>query len=104
MDKLGTEMNNVAYFSLGTMLHLNIQKEKEAMKTSHFQKQIVGTAACMKILMMATEGFGQIISNDNYFYYIWFSGVKTDEEAMAEGVDYCGTVKTVHKVFCIAIF
>ena len=26
------------------------------------------------------------------------------EEAMAEGVDYCGTVKTSHKGFCLGTF
>ena len=28
--------------------------------------------------------------------------METDEEAMAEGVDYCGPVKTIHKGFCLA--
>ena len=33
------------------------------------------------------------------FADIWFSGVKTAEEAMAEGVDYCRPEKTSHKGF-----
>ena len=36
-EPLGTEMKNVACSMLGTMLHLEIQKGKEDMKTSEFQ-------------------------------------------------------------------
>ena len=50
------EINNVACSRLGTMLHLDIQKEKESMKTSGFQKYIGGNASCMNTLMMATKG------------------------------------------------
>ena len=102
-EPLDTEINNVACYWLGTMLHLDIQKGNEAMKTLNFQKYIGGTAACMKRLMMVTKGCGQLTSNDTYFANSWFSGVKMAEEAMAEGVDYCGPVKTSHKGFCLAI-
>ena len=51
---------------------------------------------------MATKGCDQLTSNDTYFSDSWFSGVKTAEKAMAEGVDYCGPVKTNHKGFCLA--
>ena len=37
-DALGTEIKNVACYRLGTMLHLDIQKGEEAMKTYIFQK------------------------------------------------------------------
>ena len=40
-------------------------------------------------------------SNDTYFAYIWFSGVKKYEEDMAEVVDYCGPVKTSNNGFCL---
>ena len=46
---------------LGTMLHIEIQKGKEAMNTSNFKQQIGGTVACIKILMMATKGCGQLM-------------------------------------------
>ena len=36
---------------------------------------------------------------DQLIYDSWFSGMKMDEKAMDEGVDYCGTVKTSHKGF-----
>ena len=39
--------------------------------------------------------------NYTYFSGSWFSGLKTAEDVIAEGVDYCGPVKTSHKGFCI---
>ena len=84
------------------MLHSEIQKGKEAMKTSEFQKDIRWTAACMKRLSMDTKRFGQLTSNETYFTYSWFSFVKTAEEAMAARFNYWGPVKTIHKGFCLA--
>ena len=55
---LGTETKNVACSRLGTMLHVEIQKGKEAMKTSKFQIYIGGTTAYMKRLDIATKGCG----------------------------------------------
>ena len=66
-EPLGTKMNNVACSMFSTMLYLEIQKGKEAMKTSEFQKYLGGTTACMRILAMATKWCGQLISNDTYF-------------------------------------
>ena len=51
---------------------------------------------------MDTKGCGQMASNDTHFSDIWFSGVKTAGEVMAEGVDHCGPAKTIHKGFCLA--
>ena len=87
---------------LGTMLQLEIQKRKEATKTSEYQKYIRGNAAFMKILAMATKGCDQLTSNDTYFVDIWFSSVKTSEEMMTAGVDYYGPVNTSHKGFFLA--
>ena len=87
-EPLGADTKNEACFWLGTMLHLDIQKGKEATKTSTFQKYIGGTAACMRRLRMDTKGCGQMTSNYTYFSDSWFSGVKTVEEYMALGVNY----------------
>ena len=56
----------------------------------------------MKMLMMATKGCVQFVLNDTYFSDSWFSGVKTAEEVMTEGVDYCGLAKTSHKGLCLS--
>ena len=69
------------------------------MNTLTYQKQIRGTTEFMKRLMVATNECYQLTSNDTYFSDIWFSGVKTAEGAMVEGVDYCVPVNTSHKVF-----
>ena len=51
--------------------------------------------------MMDTKRCGQLTSNENYFSGIWLCEVKTDEGGVAEGVDCCVAVKTVHKGFCL---
>ena len=71
------------------MLYLEIQNDKKEMKTSEFQQYIGGTAACTKKLTRGTKGCVQIFSNYTYFYDSYLSGVKTADEASAEGVDYC---------------
>ena len=48
LDPLRTKMKNVVCSRLGTMLRLDIQKGKEAMKKSTFQGELGGTAACMR--------------------------------------------------------
>ena len=57
---------------------------------------------CMKRLVIATEGCGQMTSNDTYFSDSWFSILKMAEEMAAAGVGYCGPAKTIHKGFCSA--
>ena len=93
-------MNNVSCSRLGNMLHPDIQKWKEAMKTSEFQKYLGGTSVCMNILVMATKGCGQLASNDTYFADSRFSYVKTAEEPMNAGVDYCGPERRSTRVLC----
>ena len=92
-------MKNVVCSRLGTMLHLEIRKGKEAVKTSKFRNFLGGTNACMKRLAIATKRYGQMTSNVTHFSYRWFSSVKTAEEMAAAGVYYCGLVKTSHKGF-----
>ena len=88
-------------YRLGTMSHLDTQKGKESKETSKFQQDIEGTAACMKRLIISTKGCNQLTSNDTYFADSWFSGLKTVDEVMAEGVYYCGPVKTIHNIFFV---
>ena len=52
------KLENAAFSELGTMLYLEIQKGKEAMKASYFQQQIGETSSCMKRIMKATKGCG----------------------------------------------
>ena len=66
-DPLGSELNNAACYRLGTILYLEIQKEKEVMKVSDYQQDIGGTDACMEIIMKATRGCSQLSSYDTFF-------------------------------------
>ena len=95
------ELKNTACSRLGNMLHLEIQKGKEAMEIPEFQQEIRRNASCMNIPIMKKWRV-KLFSNGIYFSDIWFSVVKISEEAIAEGVDYCGQVKTSHKGFCLA--
>ena len=87
---------------LGTMLHLDIQKSKEAMKALVFQQDIGGTPASINIITKANiKGVLNCHQTAPYFYDIWFIRIKKSEEANIKGVDCCGPVKTNHKGFCL---
>ena len=62
LEPLGTEMKNVACSRLGTMLHLDIQKGKEAMNTSKPQKDTRDTNVCMERLAVANKGCGRTVT------------------------------------------
>ena len=59
------------------MLYLEIQKGKEAMKTSEFQKYLGGTASYTKRRLTADKGCGQLTSNDTESADVLFSSLKT---------------------------
>ena len=52
--------------------------------------------------MKYNKGRGRLSSNDTLFDDRWLNGVKTEEEANSEVIDYCGPSKTSHKLFCPA--
>ena len=72
------------------------------MKALTFQKYFGGTAACMKRLQIANKGCGQLKLNYTCSSDSWFSSVKTDEEKMAAGINYCGPAKMSHKGSCLS--
>ena len=84
------------------MLYLETQKVNELMKTEEFQQDIGRNADCMNIITKYTKGCVKLSPNATLFYYIWSSGVKTEEEASAEEVDCCGPVNMVQTVFCLS--
>ena len=57
----------------------------------------------MKRRMKYTKGCGKLSSNDTLFSYIQFSVVKKEEEDTSQGVEYCGPVKTINKVFYLSM-
>ena len=74
------------------------------MKIQSFQQEIVGTSACMKIIIRGKKVCGKLLSDNKLFADIGFSGVKTDEWSISQGVDYCGLINMGHKLFCLSIF
>ena len=51
----------------------------------------------MNVLIMAAKGCDQMTANEIYFSDKWFNGLKTANDDMAGGVDYCGPIKTIQK-------
>ena len=50
------------------------------MKALYYQHNIGVMSSCVKRVMKATKGGGQMSSNDTLFAYIRFGGVKTVQE------------------------
>ena len=98
-EPLGTELNNLACSRFREMLHPDILKGEESMKTSEFQKKLGGTSECMKRLAIFTKGCGQLTYNYTYFGDSCFSSVETAKDAMTAGVEYYGPLKTSHRGF-----
>ena len=72
------------------------------MKLLEFQQDIVGTAYFTKIIIKADKVCGNISSKYAFFDDILFRRIKPAEDANAEGLDYFGPAKTIHKGFCLA--
>ena len=76
MDTLCTELNNSEFSRLGYILYLDIKRGNESMKSFSFQQQIRKEADCMKRIMRATKGCGQLSSNYTFFADICLRVVK----------------------------
>ena len=85
------------------MLYLVIKKGKEAMKTSGFKQEIIGTAPYMKRLMKEKNGVHQLQGPHTKYAAGFICFVYSKEATGAEGVDYCGPVKTSQNNFCLAM-
>ena len=58
-EPLGTDFKTVACSIAGALLFIEVQRGKKGMKHSNYQKELVATAACTKIIMEATKGICQ---------------------------------------------
>ena len=58
-EPLGTEFKTVACSLTGALLFIEVQRGKEGMKDSRYQKELKATAACTKWMIEETEGIGQ---------------------------------------------
>ena len=81
------------------MLYIDIKKGKESMKTLKFQQDILGTAACMNRITKDNKGFGELSSNNNSVYDIWFSWIEKWRRKMERDKIMAGLWKQVTKDF-----
>ena len=58
-EPLGTEFKTVACSVTGALLFIEVQRGKEGMKNSRYQRGLGSTAACTKRMMEETKGIGQ---------------------------------------------
>ena len=77
LDTLGKELINTVCSRLLTMLNLDIQKWKDAMKALADQQDIGGMDVSMESILKSNKDFGQLSSNNTFFADIWFRGLKT---------------------------
>ena len=85
-DPLGTEFKTVACSVTGALLFIKLQRGKEGMKNTRYQKELGATAACTKRMMEETRGIGQKSKKegpkDCFLFDSWFALKKAAEAAM----------------------
>ena len=103
-DSLGTKFKTVACSVTGDLLFIEVQRGKEGMKDSRYQKDLGATVACTKRMMEETKGIGQKSKKggpeDCFLFDSWFASKKAAEAAMELGADLIGMVKMNTKGFC----
>ena len=85
-ELLGTKFKTVACYVTGALLFIEVQREKEGMKYSRYQKELGATAACTKRMMEETKGIGQKSKKggpkDCFLFDSWFASKKAAEAAI----------------------
>ena len=103
-EPLGTEFKTVACSVAGALLLIKVQRGKEGMKDSRYQKDLGATAACTKRMMEETKGIDQKSKKGGpkgcFIFDSWFASKKAAEAAMEFGAELIGMVKTNTKGFC----
>ena len=97
-EPLGNEFKTVSCSVTGALLFIEVQRGKEEMKDSRYQKELEATAACTKQMMEATKGIGQKSkkegTKDCFLFDNWFASKKAAEAKMELGAELIGMVKT----------
>lgn len=94
---LGTEFKSVACGVTGCMLHIEIQKGKDAMRIAEHSNAYGVTSACSLRLLNATVQSGQLPLNHRQELFLadsWFAGIQTAELVADAGHSFIGPVKT----------
>ena len=97
-EKLGTEFKTVACSVTEALIFIVVQRGKEGMKHSNYQKEIGSTAACTKRMTEVTKGIGQKSikgwTKDFFLFDSLFASKKAAEDVMEIGTELIGMVKT----------
>ena len=95
-EPVGTDFKTVACSVTGALLFIKVQRGKEGMKDSRYQKELGSTAACTKRMMEEKKGIGQKSKKggpkDCFLFDSWFASKKAAEAAMelvAELIGIC---------------
>ena len=105
-EPLSTEFKTVACSVTGALLFTEVQRGKEGIKSSRYQKELGATAACTKWMMEETKGIdrSEVLKRggpkDCFLFDSWFASKKAAEAAMGLGAELIGMVKTNTKGFC----
>ena len=59
LEPLGTELKTVVCSVTGALIFTEVQRGKEGMKNSRYQKELRATAACTNRMTEETKGIGQ---------------------------------------------
>ena len=102
-EPLGKDFKTVACYVTGSLLLIGVQRGKEGMNHSKYQKEIGATTDCTKIMMEETKGIGQKSikggTKDCFLFYSWFASKNAEEYEMKFGAKLIGTVKKNTKGF-----
>lgn len=100
--------NDLLYYLLGVLLHLELQRGKIPMQKKKWSKKLGGTAGCTLRLAEATQYSGAVKMTERkeakdtgkrelFFHDSWFTSVKSVEGMKRElGHECFGVVKTNH--------
>ena len=85
-EPLGTKFKTVVCSVTGALLFIEVQRGKEGMKDSRYQKELGSTAACTNQMMEEIRGTGQKSKKggpkDRFLFDSWFASKKAAKAAM----------------------
>lgn len=102
LEPLGLEWKVTRCTVTGIIMHLEIMRGKEGMKSSKYQSEYGATTACILRHIEATAGSGREVKETlgvKMYGDSWFSSVKGAVQVGERGHEYVGPVKTNHEYF-----
>ena len=108
LETLGKDLNKFACSVTGALLFIEVQRGKEWMNKSKYQKELGETSVCTNRMMEATKGIGQKFIKGGmkncFLFDSWFASNKAAESVMEVGAEFIGMVKTNTKGLLLPVF